>query len=241
MIKHTEITDAISKKDGDTIRRLLAELRPDLRKRAEKERNIAALIRLLAAEAHNPKVVREVPKIKVISAPVEAPKSKVVITSRAVDADGDSGDAYSFPEHYPPVLCAKLIEASRMTYSKRKLSNQLARCVSDSERASVVQNILALSARIDAIYEAKRIYDRYGYLPKEWQPTKERRAESKEELSSRLNSVRRRIGEIKAKLNNPAETEQLGNEGITKLRNKLAKYEQEKTEISEKLYQLSKT
>ena len=223
---------------------LLALLRPDLSFQIsdlQRKKNVAKLSHFLQAERNNNKIAKPEISIKVLSPP--APKGGVYEAKKTViESDFESSNDVenhsqnNYPEHYPPILQSKLIEASKLTQSKRQISNSLYSLKENPNGLEqAVSNILLMSESIDKIYAHKENFDSNGYLPKEWTDKLDELPNSLAELNKKLDSVKRRIREYSAKLNNFNECMEVGEVAVGKWREIKKKYEIEKYELMQKI------
>lgn len=221
---------------------LLALLRPDLSFQIadlQRKKNVAKLSHLLQAERNNNKIAKPEITIKVLQSEVSYQK---VAKKTVVESDFESSNyvenhsQHNYPTHYPPILQSKLIEASKLTQSKRHISNSLYSLQENPNGLEqAVSQILLLSESIDKIYAHKDNFDSNGYLPKEWTDTLDELPNSLAELNKKLDSIKRRIREYSAKLNNFNECMQAGELTVGKWRDIKKKYESEKFELMQKI------
>lgn len=223
---------------------LLALLRPDLSFQIadlQRKKNVIKVVYFLQAERNNALIAKPEITIKVLS-PL-APKVGVYEGKKTfVESDFESSNEvenhsqHNYPEHYPPMLQSKLIEASKLTQSKRHISNSLYSLQENPNGLEqAVSQILLLSESIDKIYAHKDNFDSNGYLPKEWTDKLDELPNSLAELNKKLDSIKRRIREYSAKLNNFNECMQAGEVTVKKWREIKKKYETEKFELMQKI------
>lgn len=221
---------------------LLALLRPDLSFQIadlQRKKNVTKVVYFLQAERNNPLIAKPEISIKVLQSEVSYQK---VAKKTVVDNDFESSNEvenhsqYNYPEHYPPILQSKLIEASKLTQQKRHISNSLYSLQENPNGLEqAVSQILLMSESIDKIYAHKDNFDTHGYLPKEWTDKLDELPNSLAELNTRLDSVKRRIREYSAKLNNFNECMEAGEVKVSNWRKIQANYETEKFELMQKI------
>ncbi len=218
---------------------LLALLRPDLSFQIadlQRKKNVTKVVCFLQAERNNALIAKPEINIKVLQSPkVERLRNPIESDFKSSN-DFENYSQYNYPEHYPPILQSKLIEANNLTQQKRQLSNSLYGLQQNPNGlGEAVNQILLLSESIDKIYAHKENFDTHGYLPKEWTDKLDELPNSLAELNKRLDSVKRRIREYSAKLNNFNECMQAGEVTVGKWREIKKKYESEKYELIDKI------
>ncbi len=240
MTSYADYKSVLASNDYSKQLSLLALLRPDLSFQIadlQRKKNVAKLSHLLQAERNNSKIAKPEINIKVLSSPVKkATYEGKILSDFESSNEVENHSQHNYPEHYPPILQSKLIEANKLTQQKRHLSNSLHGLQENpSGLEEMVNQILLLSESIDKIYAHKDNFDTHGYLPKEWTDKLDELPNSLAELNKRLDSVKRRIREYSAKLNNFNECMQVGEVTVGKWREIKKKYESEKYELMQKI------
>lgn len=231
MIAFSEYQTVLKCKDLTKMKTLLLQLRPDLQRALSNEKNFAKVYQLLAGEAFN-KII-EKPQVRVstkkVTAVTSEEKSKVSIVDN---------EAVSYPEHYPPILVQKLVEARRLVSEKAKISNSLFELYKANDEqglANATIIIKSLQGIIDDIYKAKENFDNFGYLPKSWVDGIDDVPNDKLFVEKELNSLQAKLRGLKAKLRNPAECKQAGEVKVNKWRIQLKEVEESISKYKQKL------
>jgi len=234
VIKYAEYAACLAGTDYAAQLAMLEQLRPDLRFQLaalHQKKHATKLLHFLQAERNSSLLSKPELVVKVST-------SKTVETSEqeVFEVAPLKTTSANYPEHYPPILQGKLVEAGQLTARKRKLSNSLFE-LQDKPQAleQTVSEILLLSETIDMIYMHKANFDTHGYLPPAWTTALDELPNSRAALTSRLDSVKRRLREYSAKLNNFTECTQAGEGVVRTWREKKQQYEQEKNELLQKI------
>ena len=184
--------------------------------RLQKTRNEGMIRYELELLLQNPKTYLDsTVEVRAYAVETPAPQIKAYATERNAQPPSPQAKAYvtentdEYPEHYPALLVAKLVQARDWIAEKRRISNSLYKDPKWNKKAEV-DRILELAYMIDEVYKVKESFDRSGRLPVEWLAQENITPEDMEtadrqELLQKIKNINSNISKTNAKLHNPNE------------------------------------